>query len=194
MGVVGESEIEIPGISSVLEADRAPELTAIYADLNGRALAVPSEAFLIDPRPAPSFLLEEQRRPLPGIVDRESALALIAEVANGAATVPDPDSRSPITRAQRTGYSPSTHQVDYLPIPGYPPGVARCPRLQPGAEPNLVVARHRLLETSQQLRGQVLRPLADALYRLTTISSVPLTHTRGLAQTWPATLTPGYAP
>ncbi len=165
VGVSGTSEIETADMSSALELDRAPELAAIYAELNSRLLAVPSEALLLDPRPAPTFRPEEQRGPLPGIVDRQSALALLGQITNEHPAAPDADSRPPL--ASRI---PGDLHVN----PELTSSIAQLFRdthllflavlgSSVGAEPDVVSARHRLRDISARLRRSALRPLADAL-------------------------------
>jgi CDGSH-type Zn-finger protein/truncated hemoglobin YjbI len=169
VGVAGESEIEAADLSSALEGDRSPDLIATYAELNSRLLDVPSEALLVDPRPAPTFRPEEQRHPLPGIVDRQSALALIAHITEGQATAPDVDGRLPV----------GTRQVGDLRVdPALTGSVAQLfgdahlallavLGSTVGGESDVVAARHRLREISARLRTRVLRPLAEALCQLT---------------------------
>jgi CDGSH-type Zn-finger protein/truncated hemoglobin YjbI len=169
VGVVGESDIEVADLPSALEDDRAPELTATYAELNSRLLDVPSEALLVDPRPSPTFRPEEQRNPLPGIVDRQSAMALIEHLTDGPATAPDVDGRLPVGTPQvgDLGGDPAlTKTVAELFRDAHLALLAVLGSAV-GGDSDVVAARHRLRHISARLRSRVLRPLAEALCRLT---------------------------
>jgi CDGSH-type Zn-finger protein/truncated hemoglobin YjbI len=168
VGVVGKSDIE-PADPSARENYLAPDLTAAYAELRSRLLAVPSEALLVDPRPSPTFRPEEQRHPLPGIVDRQSALALIEQITDGPATGPDVDTRLPVATRQAgdlradpalTGTVAQLFRDAYLALLAVLGSTV-------GGESDVVAARHRLRHISARLHTRVLRPLAEALCRLT---------------------------
>jgi CDGSH-type Zn-finger protein/truncated hemoglobin YjbI len=177
VGVVGESEIEPADISSAREDDPTSELTATYAELRGHLLAVPSDALLVDPRPSPGFRPEEQRQPLPGIVDRQSAMALIEQITDGSATAREVDSRLPGgTRPtddlgadpELTGTVAQLFRDAYLALMAVLGSTV-------GGESDVVAARHRLRQISAQLLTRVLRPLADALCQLTVAPAEALT-------------------
>jgi CDGSH-type Zn-finger protein/truncated hemoglobin YjbI len=165
IGVVGESEIETADLSSALEDDRTTELAATYAELNSRLLDVPSEALLVDPRPAPTFRPEEQHNPLPGIVDRQSAMALIEHITAEPATTPDEDGQ--LRLASRAPGGPRADPELMRPVAqlfrGAHLALLAILGSGVGAEPDVVAARHRLRDLSARLRSRVLRPLAEAL-------------------------------
>ncbi len=160
VGVVGRTSIDTPDIAHILGG--SPLSTdGLYEKLEADLRAVHPEALLVDPRPAPTFALEEQRRPLPWVVDLDSALALIDQIADDQGPTPDPEMRAPVA--------------------GRPPGeVAPTARLfrdthttvlavlasSVGDDQNVVAARHRLRELATQLHARVLRPLADALWQV----------------------------
>jgi CDGSH-type Zn-finger protein/truncated hemoglobin YjbI len=110
VGVLGDTEIEPPGMSDSstsgdaalsletlkwLAEDGPAELADAYAEITGCLFAVPSEALLVDPHPAPTFALEEQRQPLPGVVDQSSALALVQQLSTSPTGEKTTDRRSP---------------------------------------------------------------------------------------------------
>jgi hypothetical protein len=165
VGVVGAGEIDIDDIWSAVDDDRTAELMVAYAELRSRLLAVPSEALLVDPRPAPTFRAEEQRQPLPGIVDRESALALVEQITGVQDAAPELEGHVslPAQEPANRGDDPQlvesvanlfrdAHLV-LVAVLGSPVG----------AEPDVVVARHRLHQITARLRNRVLRPLAETL-------------------------------
>ena len=95
VGVVGHTRIDTPDVAHVLGG--SPLSTGgLYEELKADLRAVQPEALLVDPRPAPTFAPEEQRRPLPGVVDLDSALALIDQIADDQTPAPDLEMRAPI--------------------------------------------------------------------------------------------------
>ena len=90
-----DTRIDTPDVAHVLGG--SPLSTAgLYEQLKADLRAVQPEALLVDPRPAPTFAPEEQRRPLPGVVDLDSALALIDQIADDQAPIPELEMRAPI--------------------------------------------------------------------------------------------------
>jgi CDGSH-type Zn-finger protein/truncated hemoglobin YjbI len=174
VGVAGESVLEPADMSPAWEADGTDHLTANYAELHDHLLAVPSEALLVDPRPAPTFAPEEQRHSLPGIVDRASALALIERLADGQAMAPDTGGPLPVAARQGTDgrVNPQlTRSIAQLFTDAHRTLLAVL-GARVGAAPDVVAARHCLREISARLRARILRPLADALCQLT-VDPVP---------------------
>jgi CDGSH-type Zn-finger protein/truncated hemoglobin YjbI len=177
VGVVGESDIEIADMSSAVEDARTPELTAAYAEIQRGLTAVPSEALLVDPRPAPTFSAEEQRSPLPGIVDRQSALAVIEQITKGPATTADMDSGSSVATGERTDLRVAADLITLVAELFRDTHLALLAVLGSavGAEPDVVAARHRNRDLSARLCSRVLRPLAESLCQLTVDPASALT-------------------
>jgi CDGSH-type Zn-finger protein/truncated hemoglobin YjbI len=161
VGVVGDTTIDRPDISH-LPGGAARSTGGLYEELKANLRAVQPEALLVDPRPSPTFAPEEQHRPLPGIVDLDSAMALVEQIADDQAQAPDLEIGAPIAG----------------PPPGEPGPIAELFRdthtillailgSSVGGERNVVAARHRLREMALRLRTRVLRPLADALGQVT---------------------------
>jgi CDGSH-type Zn-finger protein/truncated hemoglobin YjbI len=160
VGVVGDTEIDMPDISQTL-ADVPLSTSALFEEIKANMRAIPPEALLVDLRPSPTFAPEEQRRPLPRIVDLDSAIALIEQIANDQATGPEMEIRSPIAGG-RPGDLPMVAQLFHdthatlLAVLGS----------RVGAERDVIAARHRMREASTRLLRRVLRPLAEAVYQV----------------------------
>jgi CDGSH-type Zn-finger protein/truncated hemoglobin YjbI len=219
VAVNGDTVLALPDLGDALELSsprfpantlealtdaRDAEHAAGYASVVRRLRAVPGEALLIDPHPSPTFSAEEQRQPLPGIVDQASALALMAAIA-GAGTRPGTGSSSPegSTPAQLAGQLGATTPVPSGSIAtrvtdeGLSPALARLftdalhvqlvvlgRSLMGEADP--VAARHRYREVAARLARSVLRPLADALLQVTVDPGAALSaayRARGAART-----------
>jgi CDGSH-type Zn-finger protein/truncated hemoglobin YjbI len=175
VAVLGHTDIEPPTIRhralDSLVDDSDNNLTADYEDITRLLAAVPPEALLIDPHPSPDYATEEQRRPLPGVVDQGSALALIDQItATGGGGLRDLTQQLPIDSSaggppprdsQATTDNP-TIQLARLFRDAYDTllCVLGCSVSQ---EHDVIVGRHRLRDISTRLRRRVLRPLAEAL-------------------------------
>ena len=160
VGVIGRTRIDTPGPAHVLSGS-ALSTGGLYEELKADLRAVQPGALLVDPRPAPTFAPEEQRHPLPGVVDLDSALALIDQIAGDQAPIPDLEMPAP-TAGPRPSEVPPTAQLFrdahtiLLAVLGS----------SVGDDGNVVAARHRLRDLSTQLYARVLRPLADALWHV----------------------------
>jgi CDGSH-type Zn-finger protein/truncated hemoglobin YjbI len=160
VGVVGQTRIDPPDVAHVLGGSSwSPG--ELYEELKADLRAVQPGALLVDPRPAPTFAPEQQRHPLPGVVDLDSALALIDQIADDQTPIPDFEMPAPIAG----------------PRPGQVPPIAQLFRdahtillavlgSSVGDDGNVVAARHRLRDLSSQLHARVMRPLADALWQV----------------------------
>ena len=160
VGVVGDTRIDTPDVAQVLGG--SPLSTGgIYEELKANLRAVQPEALLVDPRPAPTFAPEEQRRPLPWVVDLDSALRLIDQIADDQTPAPELEMRALIagpalSETPRMAQLFRDAHTTVLAVLGSSVGDDR----------DVVAARHRLRELSTQLYARVLRPLADALWQV----------------------------
>jgi CDGSH-type Zn-finger protein/truncated hemoglobin YjbI len=159
VGVVGNTRIDVPDIGVAFGDSPLPDVP--YEELKANLRAVRSEALLVDPRPSPTFAPEEQRRPLPGVVDLDSAMALIDQIADDQAPVPAVEIRSPIA-------GPPVGELPHIAQLFHDSHTALLAALgsSVGGERNVVATRHRLREIATRLRSRVLRPLADALSQI----------------------------
>ncbi|MBV8720413.1 MAG: CDGSH iron-sulfur domain-containing protein [Chloroflexi bacterium] len=159
VAVVGDTHIEAPTPSD----DSNSDLAQVYAEIAGCLGAVAPEALLVDPHPAPTFAHEEQRQPLPGVVDRASALALIQQITSSPASAPvegtvraEPPAVADAASARVAQLFSETYAA-LLVVLGR--GLS--------AETDIVAARHRLRDVAIRLHNRALRPLAAVLCQLT---------------------------
>ena len=167
VGVNGDTEIESLDFGSPPESAVGVD----YGEITELLLAVPSGALLVDPHPSPTYAPEEQRQPLPGIVDRSSAVAIIEMITGSETGAAVLGSGAPMGAEAAAPAG--------LPAAGDNASIAALSALfrdahgvmlsvlgrSVGAERDVVAARHRVRDLATGLQSRVLRPIAEALCR-----------------------------